>query len=454
MRMVIPITISGLVGLMTAMAWAEEPSNNERYWAQWRGPQMAGIAPHSNPPLEWSEDKNVHWKIDLPGLGSSTPVIWKDLLYVLTAVPSEGEATPPPPPGQRRGGRRGQRGNRGQRPAPPPAVQQSFTVFAISREDGSIVWQREANKATPHQGKQVNNSFASGSAVTDGEHLLAYFGSWGLYCYDMDGNLQWSKDFGDLNTRNGFGEGTTPALWGDKVVINWDHEGQSFIVALNKKTGEELWRTNRDEITSWATPLVVRHGGRDQVITTGTNRVRSYDLETGEMIWEGAGLTVNAIPSPVEADGIVYVTSGFRGNAARAIRLADAKGDVTGSPAVLWEIDRDTPYVPSPLLYDGYLYLVKSNNNILTTIDAASGKTHYGPTRLEGLAEIYASPVGAAGRVYILGRDGNALVLENGPALTIIAQNSLEDGFDASPAIVDDEMYLRGYRHLYRISEE
>ena len=451
MRRVTQITLSGLVLLLTAMVWAENSGDNTRYWAQWRGPRMAGIAPHSNPPVKWSENENIHWKIQLPGLGSSTPIIWKDRLFILTAIPSEGEAKPPPPTGQRRDEKpKGQLSTR----HPTANPEQIFTVFAISREDGSIIWQREANKTTPHEGKQPNNSFASGSAITDGEHLLAFFGSWGLYCYDMDGNLQWSRDLGDLNTRHGFGEGSTPALSGNKVVVNWDHEGQSFIVVLNKKTGEELWRRNRDEVTTWATPLVVRYEGRDQVITPGTNRVRSYDLESGDIIWEGAGLTVNTIPTPVEADGIVYVTSGYRGNAARAIRLADAIGDITNSSAVLWEIDRDTPYVPSPLLYDGYLYLIKGNNNILTTINASNGKVHYGPQRLEGLSEIYASPVGAAGRVYILGRDGKAIVLENTQTLTILAENSLDDGFDASPAIVDDQMYLRGYRHLYRISEE
>ncbi len=179
----------------------------------------------------------------------------------------------------------------------------------------------------------------------------------------------------------------------------------------------------------------------------------SYDLETGEIVWSGPGLTLNAIPSPVENDGIVYVTSGFRGNAAFAVRLSEAKGDITGTSAILWQIDRDTPYVPSPLLYEDILYLVKSNSGILTALDAKTGKAHYGPVRLEGIFEIYASPVAVNGRVYILGRDGTGLVLDNGPELEILATNSLDDGFDASPAIVGDEMYLRGYHHLYRISE-
>lgn len=436
-----------LLSLFPAALFANtnDAVNDERFWAQWRGPRMAGISPNGNPPMEWSETKNVAWKIDFPGHGSSTPIIWEDRLYVLTAVPAEGEATKPDEVGSQR--RRGDMASANE-------VEQIFKVFALRRSDGSVVWEHTANRALPHEGKQQNNSYASGSAVTDGVHLIAYFGSWGLYGYDLEGTLLWSKDFGTLRTRGGFGEGTSPALFGDTLVVQWDSEDESFIVALDKATGEERWRKSRDEVTSWATPLVVSHGGRIQVIATGERRVMGYDLESGDVIWEGDGLTLNAIPSPVEHDGIVYVTSGFRGNAARAIRLSDAKGDITGaSKAVLWELDRDTPYVPSPLVYEGILYLIKSNSAILTALDAETGRAHYGPARLEGLSEVYASPTGVKGHVIILGRDGNALVLKNGPELTIVARNSLDDGFDASPAIVGNEMYLRGYRHLYKIAE-
>ena len=433
----------GLLSLLPAAVFANDAVNDERFWAQWRGPRMAGISPNGNPPLEWSETKNVAWKKSLPRHGSSTPVIWEDRLYVLTAVPAEGDAVKPDEVGSSRGDTAAGDG------------EQIFKVMALRRSDGSVVWERTANRALPHEGKQQNNSYASGSAVTDGVHLIAYFGSWGLYCYDLEGKLIWSKDFGTLRTRGGFGEGTSPALFGDTVVVQWDSEDDSFVVALDKATGEERWRKSREEVTSWATPLVVPHAGRMQVITTGERRVIGYDLQTGEVIWEGDGLTLNAIPSPVEHGGIVYVTSGFRGNAARAIRLADARGDITGtSPAVLWELDRDTPYVPSPLFYEGVLYLLKSNSAILTALDAATGRAHYGPVRLEGLSEVYASPTGVNGNVIILGRDGHALVLKNGTVLTVVARNSLEDGFDASPAIVGNEMYLRGYRHLYKIAAE
>lgn len=443
------VVIAAVVLLPLVGAQGSEPrSEAERFWGQWRGPRMDGIALHGNPPLEWSEAKNVRWKVALPGLGSSTPVVWKDRLYVLAAIPADG-AKPRPPAAPDAGSGAGRRG--GGRAAAPPLTHE-FSVFAIDRADGRIAWQRTARREIPHEGKQPNNSFASASAIVDGTHVIAFFGSRGLYCYDLEGRLVWEKDLGDMQIYNGFGEGASPALSGDSLVVTWDHEGQSFVVALDKATGKEVWRRDRDEGTTWATPLIVEHDGRRQVVTPGTKRVRSYDLATGALVWETPGLTPNVIPTPIARDGIVYVTSGYRGNAARAIRLAGAKGDLAGTPAILWETDRDTPYVPSPLLYQGVLYLVKSNAGVLSAIDAASGRTLYGPQRLEGVSEIYASPVGAAGRVYVLGRDGNALVLAGGPQYEILAKSSLEDGFDASPVVVGDEMYLRGYRHLYRIS--
>ena len=401
---------------------------DEPFWTQWRGPLGTGVAPNGTPPIEWSESQNVAWKVEIPGRGKGTPVVWNDRVFVTTAIPADGSA------------------------ATGPEVAYEFHVMALSRADGSTIWDQTARVERPHAGTRPEGTFASSSVVTDGDSVIAFFGSRGLYGYDMDGQLLWDKDFGDMNIRNEFGEGATPALHGNTLIVTWDHQGPSFIVALDKKTGNEIWRKDRDEVDTWATPLVVEQDGVVQVITAGTNRVRSYNLANGELLWEGDGLTMNPIPSPVFADGVVYLTSGYRGNALRAIRLADAKGDVTGTSAVLWEHNRDTPYVPSPLLYDNNLYILKSNSAILTTLDARTGQPHYGPMRLEGLSEIYASPVGAAGRVFLLGRDGNALVIENSPEFKVVAQNMLDDGFDASPAIVGEEMYLRGYRNLYKIS--
>jgi outer membrane protein assembly factor BamB len=269
----------------------------------------------------------------------------------------------------------------------------------------------------------------------------------------MDGNLVWEKDLGDMQIRHGFGEGSSPALFGNTILVNWDHEGDSFIVALDKRTGEEIWRRDRDEITSWSTPLVVEHAGNRQGIVSATGQVKGYDLETGDVIWEARGMTVNVIPTPVHIDGLVIVTSGFRGNALLAIRLNGAKGDITDTDAVVWSLDRDTPYTPSPLLFGKQIYFLKTNSGLLSSYDAKSGEKHFGPVRLGNVPNIYASPVGASGRIYIVGRDGGTTVIEAGPRFKVLAENELDDGFDATPALVDEEIYLRGKRYLYRISK-
>ena len=244
------------------------------------------------------------------------------------------------------------------------------------------------------------------------------------------------------------------ALYGNTLVVVWDHQGESFVAALNKRTGDEIWRKARTEIDTWATPLVTPVNGKPQVIVPAMNKITSYDLATGDVVWESAGLTMNVIPTPVTDGTFAFLMSGFRGNSAKAIRLADAKGDITGTPAVAWSMDRDTPYVPSPLLYDGILYFLKTNNGLLTAVDSKTGTPHYQAARIDAIPNVFASPVGAAGRVYIPGREGATVVLRHGPKLEVLAVNELNDGFDASPALVDAEIFLRGYKYLYCIAEK
>jgi outer membrane protein assembly factor BamB len=431
MRLIVP----GIGLLLTAALYAAD-SESERFWPQWRGPHATGVAPHAKPPLEWSETKNVRWKVEIPGRGSSTPIVWRNHIFLTSAVPvgaSAGESHTP------RGG-------------VEPRVPHRFLIMAIDRGSGKVVWERTAKEETPHEAShQDNGTWASSSAVTDGEHVIASFESRGIFAYDLKGNPVWQTDLGDKKMRNEFGEGSTPALHGNYLVVVWDHQGESFIIALDKRTGKELWRQKRDEIDTWATPLIVEHGGRRQVVVSGMNRLRSYDLETGDVIWHTAGVTMNPIPSPVAGGGMVFVTSGFRGNSLKAIRLAGAKDDITGTQSVAWTLDRDTPYVPSPLLYEGILYILKTNNGLLSAFDAHSGKPHYQLQRLEKAPNVFASPVGAAARVYIAGRDGTTVVLAHGPTFKVLSENTLDDGFDASPALVDDQIYLRGYKYLYAI---
>jgi len=411
----------------------------ERFWPQWRGPFATGVSRSATPPTEWSETKNIRWKVEIPGRGSSSPVVWGDRMFVLSAVPIGVDAAASHTP---RGGL-------------PQRDRYRFVVMALDRRTGKTVWERVAREQQPHEATHGDNgTYASSSAITDGQRVFAWFESQGMYVYDMDGKLLWSKDLGDKKMRNQFGEGSTPVLANDRLVIVWDQiaPGGSFVVSLDASNGRELWRVARDEIDTWATPLVVEHEGRRQAVVPGKNKIRSYDLENGSIVWESKGVTMNPIPSPVFGDGLVFVTSGFQGNNLKAIRLASAKGDITDTDAIVWTLDRDTPYVPSPLLYDGILYLLKTNSGILSAFDAKSGTPHYQLQRLEGVPEVFASPVGAGGRVYIAGRDGVVLVIRNADKYEMLASNKLDDGFDASPALADDAIYLRGYRNLYAIA--
>lgn len=433
-------------------------------WPQWRGPQADGTAPQATPPMEWSETKNVKWKIRIPGSGTSTPIIWGDKIFLTTAVPDDAkpegnsgsapvaapkpQAAPATPEKAPPGGPGGSGGGGGENSA--TAFQ--FQLLCLDRATGGTLWTRTARDEKPHEGHHPDHGFASHSPVTDGIHVYAYFGSRGIHCYDLEGKLLWSKSLGQMRTRNAFGEGSSPLLTGDTMVINWDHEGDDFIVALDKKTGEEKWRKTRDEITTWSTPLAVDFEGKTQIIVSATNRIRSYDLATGNQIWECGGMTTNVIPSPVTADGIVYAMSGFRGSAVRAIRLGGT-GDLTDTDSVIWSYDSKTPYVPSPLLADGRLFFYSQNTGLLTCLDAKTGKVLIDAQRLSNFAGAYASPVAAAGRVYLTGRNGEGIVIKNTGKFEVLATNKLDEKFDASPALAGKDLLLRGHQSLYCLSE-
>ena len=433
------------------VAWADAPpADHARNWPQWRGPEWTGVAPHADPPVEWSETRNVRWKIKIPGMGHATPVVWGDKVFVLTAAASDKPARPKPEPAAPV--RKPSRRRRGPRTLRAGRVLK-FMILAVSRRDGAVLWQRTAREEEPHQGMHTTGSWASSSPMTDGKHVYAFFGPRGLHCFDMQGNPRWSRDFGRINVKMNFGEGSSPALHGDTIIVNWDHEGQSFITALDNSTGKDIWRVDRDEITSWSSPLVVVHEGKAQAVVSATGRVRGYDLKTGRVLWQCGGMTRNVIPTPVESSGVVHVASGFRGNAMLAIRLSQAKGDITDTKAVLWRYTgRETPYTPSCLLYGDKLYFLRRNNRYLSCFDAGKGTAHYTRRKLEGLRGVYASPVGASGRVYIAGRNGMTAVIKHGAKYEVLSSNKLDDSFSASPALAGNEIFLRGETHLYCIA--
>ncbi|MCM2255683.1 MAG: PQQ-like beta-propeller repeat protein [Vicinamibacteria bacterium] len=412
---------AGALAAIALGSGADVKAAGPGFWPQWRGPVFTGEAPGAKPPTTWSETRNVRFKVALPGSGKSTPIVWGDALYLTSAVPAGAEL--------------------------------EFTVLSLARKDGATRWSQVVRRETPHEGTHKDGSFAGGSALTDGQRVYAFFGSRGLYALDLTGKVLWEKQLGQMRTRMAFGEGASPALHAGTLVVNWDHEGDDFVAAFDAATGQEKWRQRRDEPTSWVTPLVVTVGGKAQVVVPGTHKVVAYALDTGALVWEAPGLTANVIPTPVSAGDWLYVMSGFRGNALRAIQLSAAKGAITGPPTIAWSYDQDTPYVPSPLLYQGGLYFLKSNSGILTRLDAATGTASF-TQRLEGVPNVYASPVAADGRVYVAGRDGATAVLKAGAAFEVLALNRLDDGFDASPAIAEGDLFLRGAKHLYRIAEK
>lgn len=419
-----------------------DPEIADKQWAQWRGPLGTGESPSAKPPTQWSENQNLRWKTELPGLGHSTPVVWDQTVFVTTAIPFGPKFGPiaDNAPGSHDNHKVSQKFK--------------FVAIAINRADGKIKWQTLLHEAIPHEGAHVSGSLASASPVTDGEHLFAYFGTYGVYCLDFDGNVVWKKSLGKMNTKHAHGEGASPALFEEKLIINWDHEAKSFIVALNKNSGDEIWRVNRQEVTSWSSPIVYLHDGRAQVIVAGTSAVRAYDLESGKVIWECSGLSNNIVATPIAHDGVVYVGSSYEIKSMFAINLNGAQGDITGTENVIWKRASRTPYVPSPLLYRGSLYFLRHYQGIISIADAKTGIETIGPFRLNGIRDVYASPVAADGKIFITDREGVTLVISEPEMPRLLSANRLDDSFSASVALVDKELYLRGEKFLYCIAKD
>ncbi len=414
-----------------------------RNWHQWRGPESNGVSRTAKPPIEWSETKNVKWKVAIDGDGSSTPIVWGNQVFLLSAI-NTGKVDPslPKPEDQPK---------RVFGIVFPNTIYQ-FVVICLDRETGKERWRRVAGQHVPHEGHHGDSDFASGSPMTDGKRLFCWFGSQGLFCYDLDGTKLWERNLGKAVMGASLGEGCSPVLYEDRLVVVRDHARQSTIDVLDASTGETIWSKKRDEQNAWATPRIIKHSGKTQVITAASNMVRSYDLNTGEIIWQCGGLTGNVIPCPVVERDVVYCMSGYKGYSVLALPLTET-GDISGTDKIIWSKRRGTPYVPSPLLYDGMLYFNQSNQGILTCLDSKTGDTIMDRTRLPGISNMYASPVGADGRVYISGRNGTTLVLKRAKELTILATNKLNEPIDTSPALAGDQLFLRSNKSLYCIEE-
>lgn len=442
----------------------------ENEWPQWRGPYGNGTNPSANPPTSWTPDSNVAWKVRVPGTGSSTPIVWGNQVIVLTAeevdaktvaeaelaevervgprlagfgtVTTIGQAIPDPAQDKYLAEQKLTRANKRHR----------FCVVSYDLESGEKQWETDVARQLPHEPCHATNSFASASPVTDGKHIFAFFGSRGLFCLDMQGVLKWQYSLGRMQTLGSFGEGASPAIFKDYVILPWDHEGDSCLVALNSKNGYVKWRVPRQEQTNWATPIVVNHNDTNQVIVNGRT-VRSYKLETGELLWSCPGQTEQAIPTPVVSKGRVFVTSGLRGWACFAISL-DAVGPIPeNSEFVHWSLKKQTPYVPSPCSYDGNLYLYNENSRTISVINEENGEAVLPPKRLLELEDVYASLGVANGMLFVTDRSGKTIVLD-AKTLELVSENSLEETVNASLVFVGERIFARSSNHLICLKAE
>jgi outer membrane protein assembly factor BamB len=409
-------------------------------WPQWRGTFHTGMA-SGDAPLTWSDATNVRWKVEIAGRGHSSPIISGNRIFATTAIPT-GKSPAPPPEAEGRGPGGGS----------GAGIEHQFDVLALDRETGMTLWRRTATTAIPHEGyHRIYGSFASNSPATDGKRLYAFFGSRGLYTYDVDGRLLWQKDFGvQLKMRLQFGEGAAVLLHGDRVIVNFDHEGPGFVASLDAATGREIWKTPREDGSTWTSPFVAEHGGRKLVVLTATTKVRAYDFDTGKQVWEAAGLGVNVIPAPVQQNDLLFVMSGYRSPSLMAIRLG-REGDLTASDSIVWSTTRGLAYAPSPVLHDNRSYVLTDNAQ-LTCFNATTGAALYQQTRLPKPYNFKASPVGASGKLYLATEEGDVVVVKMGDAFDVLATNTLADqSFISTPAIAGGDIFLRSRTHLFRI---
>jgi outer membrane protein assembly factor BamB len=416
--------VPGFRRLSVAFALVSVALAGDGDWPHWRGPNDDGMA-RGDAPLHWSDQEHIVWKAAVPGRGHSSPVVWADRIFLTTAVPI----------GNASGG----------------LVEHKFVVLVYDRKTGKLLWEKVARTAKPHQAHHPQyGSFASNSPITDGNRLYAFFGSNGLYCYTLTGELVWQKDFAPLDMFRDFGEGAWTALDGDKLLVLLDQEGDSFLVALDKNNGRELWRTPRQGNTNWSGPYVTSYQGRKQVIISASREVCAYDLETGKQIWSARGLGQNTIPSPVAWEGMVFVMSGFRNPNLMAIQLG-REGDLTGTDAVVWQNQRGNSYTPSPVLHEGKLYML-TDNGMLSCLDAKTGKPYYQQQRLPKPYNFKSSPVGANGKLYLASENEDVIVVRMGEKFEVLATNTLKDQmFIGTPAVTDSQIYLRGQNTLFAI---
>ncbi len=413
-------------------------------WPQWRGPGGSGVSTETNLPAEWNVNKNIKWKTPIAGRGHSSPVVWGNKTFVTTAI--AGDVVP--------GAKAVTHVIENQEFLHPDSIgadrKHTFKVICINADTGKVLWEQTAFEGTPYDNRHRKSSYAASTPATDGKWVFAFFGTEGLFAYDMNGKLAWKADLGKLGTI-GMGTGTSPILFENLVIVQCDEESgaASFIVALDKKTGKEIWRTPRKVQASWATPILVTGNKRTELITSGNETVIAYDPATGKELWRHKGVESNAIPSPVANRDVVFISAGFPEKVVMAINLG-ASGDLGES--VIWKYAKGTAYVPSPILYGDYLYLT-TDRGILTCLDAKTGEVKYEGGRIPIPATFTASPIAFEGKILLTSEDGDTFVIKAGPKHEILGTNSVGEPVYASPAVADGKIFIRGENNIYCVQQ-
>lgn len=452
------------VSLMTGNLSARQ-SDSQSNWGNFRGPEFTGVSPTAKPPTQWSAEKNVKWKVKVPGVGSSSPAVWGDKIFLTTAINQEPNAKKPPRLDRRELFKKFDENADGQLSGSERQAAQAFLreraqaglsvhqflVLCYDRETGEKVWEKTAAQRKPVGGHHGDGTYASASPVTDGKHLYINFGSMGLYCFDLQGNEIWKRtDLGEMRPRGEFGEGSSVAISEKLVLLPWDHEGQSKIEAIDRFTGKTVWKQDRDEPSAWATPVVTSINGKGQVIHAGDNFSRGYDLAEGKELWRSSGLSLRPVATPVVFNNLGIFSSSRRGSNLNAYYL-DKTGDISSTPA--WKIDRHSSDCPSLLLSESRLFYVGGNNAMISCANAKDGSQIFDAQRLPGLRGVYSSPIAADGKVFITGRNGVTAVIKDGTEFESIAKNDIGEPVDATLAAVGTQLFIRGKDHLFCIEE-
>jgi len=450
--------VAGALLLLTAVAARPAPAapgGADANWPGWRGPTGMGVSTETGLPLTWGADENLLWKAPIEGKGHSSPVVWGDLVFLTTAIEGKvgGEANRVV---HMRDGFFDDNPENRERYIHPASmgadVIHTLKVVALHAADGSVAWERVAYEGLPYDDRHRSGSYASLTPVTDGERLYAYFGAEGLYAYDVAGNPLWQADLGE-NPNWGLGDGSSPVLFGDLLIIVADRDNGdgSFVVAFDKYSGEEVWRTPRGVRTQWSTPLLTDGPAGAELVVSGFHYIASYDPADGAERWRAPGLRGNVIATPVATDDTVFVSMGYPRKMTRAVRLGGS-GDLAGSDDLPWTYEKGTSYVASNILYEGVLYLL-ADNGMLTALDAASGEIVYEGGRPPVPGRFYASPVAYDGKILLASSEGDMFVVKAGPVHEVLAVNSIDEAIWASPAIAAGKLYVRGAEHIFCFSD-